>query len=78
VLGIAVDLEGLRLHYAKNGRWLTGTPSPSTGLALPSWVRRSGLFPSAKLAFGDALKARFETSELRFEPPAGFLEWRRR
>lgn len=77
VLGVAVDLDKLQLYYSKNGRWITGNPATGNGLALPSWSRRSGLFPTATLAEGDSLRARFASAELRYSAPEGFTEWRR-
>jgi hypothetical protein len=76
-IGVAVDLEQPGLYFAKNGRWQSGDPQREPGLPLPSWVRRSGVYPAAQLAPGDQLKARFDPGDFLHAPPLGYGQWRR-
>lgn len=77
-ISVAVDLEQPGLYFAKNGRWQGGDPLRDPGLALPSWVRRSGVYPAGLLGPGDRLRARFAPSDFVHAPPRGYGEWRRR
>lgn len=76
--GVAVDLDGARLHLSLNGAWWTGDPTQDPGLILPAWVGRAGVTPLVVLGSGGQATGAFAVEDQRSPAPAGYGEWRRR
>jgi hypothetical protein len=76
LVGVALDLDGGRIYFSKNGVWLNGDPGAGTDgaivLALPG---TSAYYPFVGVSEGDQLTVNFGKSTFANSVPAGFLPY---
>lgn len=75
VIGVAVDLDGGKIWFSKNGAWqASGDPASGTN---PAFTGLTGAkFPAANIYNSSvSVTGRFASSAFTYSPPSGFSAW---